>query len=336
MDGILKILNPRGHDNSKLNKLMPQAKNRLRRFITSAVRLFFLVGLSFMILYPVYVMISSSLLGSEDMFDKSVFLIPKHPAINSFRIAAAMMNYGTGLVTTLLVSLSIMLIQCVICLATGYGFGRFNFPLRNIIFAFVILTVVVPPQLYMTTLYMRFQSIDMFGLVSLIRGEPFNLVNQYTPLYLLALTGNGIKNGLFIYIFRQNFRNMPLELEEAALVDGAGTFKIFTRIMIPNSITTIVTVALFSFVWQYNDSFYAHLFKTENMLSNQYQAIFDWDAGAMKSLDLGLSDVDLFNPVFASSVRSAAALMIILPVLVIYLVAQRQFVQSIERSGIVG
>lgn len=82
----------------------------------------------------------------------------------------------------------------------------------------------------------------------------------YAPVVLLAMTGNGIKNGLFIYIFRQNFRSMPTALEEAAYVDGAGHIRIFTRIMLPNAITTIVTVALFSFVWQYNDTYYSGIY----------------------------------------------------------------------------
>jgi multiple sugar transport system permease protein len=161
------------------------------------------------------------------------------------------------------------------------------------------------------------------------------MINEYTPMYLLALTGNGIKNGLFIYIFRQNFRNMPRELEEAAYVDGAGTIKIFSSIMVPNVIATIITVVLFSFVWQYNDAFYSGLFLTSpDLLPLKYMGVYNWDVRILPSL--GISDVDGYNPVFVNSVRSAAALMIMTPVILVYIFSQRFFVQSVERAGIVG
>lgn len=117
-------------------------------------------------------------------------------------------------------------LQTFVCLMVGYGFGRYEIPCRNLLFALVIFTIVVPPQLYMSSMYLHFKDFDILGLIRLIRGEPLHLVNTYAPLYLLSLTASGIKNGLFIYIFRQNFRNMPGEIEEAAFVDGAGHFRI--------------------------------------------------------------------------------------------------------------
>jgi multiple sugar transport system permease protein len=320
---------------SKIIQMLTKYKKRLLKISWSFVRLFFLAGLSFIILYPFYLMISSSFLSRADMLDTSVFLIPKNFSVFSFHIADLIIGYWKSLFTSTVLTVTITIIQTFVCIVTGYGFGRFNFPGKNIFFALVIFTFVVPPQLYMASLYLRFRFFDIFGLFSIITGNPLNMINEYTPMYLLALTGNGIKNGLFIYIFRQNFRNMPRELEEAAYVDGAGTIKIFSSIMVPNVIATIITVVLFSFVWQYNDAFYSGLFLTSpDLLPLKYMGVYNWDVRILPSL--GISDVDGYNPVFVNSVRSAAALMIMTPVILVYIFSQRFFVQSVERAGIVG
>ena len=107
---------------------------------------------------------------------------------------------------------------------------------------------------------MRFKGFDVFGLFQAVSGEPIHLLNSYWPFFLLSATGMGIKNGIFIYLFNQFFGGMPKEIEDAAMVDGAGSFKIFCKVMLPNAVTIIVTVLLFSVVWQYNDIMYSQLF----------------------------------------------------------------------------
>ncbi len=310
-------------------------KKKSVKLIWKGVRLFFLIGLSFMILFPVYKMVMSAFMSINDTFDNSVFLIPKNFSIYSFFVANNIIGYLGSLVNTLGLSFSITLIQLLVCTFVGYGFARFKFPMRNIIFALVIFTFVVPPQLYMSSLFIKFRFFDVFGLINLFTGNPLNLINSYTPMYLLALFGSGIKNGLFIYILRQGFRNLPKELEEAAYVDGAGVFKIFYKIMVPSVKAILITVGLFSFVWQYNDTFYSGFFLvSSNLLSIKYNAVYHWDVRYLNNY--GLSDMEIYNPVFANSVKSAASLLIILPLIIVYLLVQKHFSESIERSGIVG
>ena len=100
------------------------------------------------------------------------------------------------------------------------------------------------------------------GLIPLITGKAVNLMDSYWPFVLTSITANSFKSGLFIFIFRQFFRGIPRELEEAAYVDGASITKTFTSIMIPNAVPAIVTVSLFAFVWQWNDSFYTTMYLT--------------------------------------------------------------------------
>jgi multiple sugar transport system permease protein len=317
---------------TSLHKLHKTSK----KLAWSSIRLFVLIGLSFMILYPVYKMFASAFMSKLDMLDSSVFLIPKNFSVYSFLVSSRIIGYLESFGNSLTLSLTISLIQIATCTLVGYGFARFHFPFKKILFALVIFTFVVPPQLYMSSLFIRFKFFDLFGLFQLLNGKPLNLIDaSYTPLYLLSLTGNGIKNGLFIYIFRQGFRNLPKELEEAAYVDGAGVFHVFSRIMLPNLTAIIITVGLFSMVWQYNDTFYSgFLLRSPNLLVLQYNILYHWDVRYLPNY--GLSDAEIYNPVFATSVRSAAALIIIAPIVGIYMSVQRYFTESLERSGITG
>ena len=281
-------------------------RNKLPHMVWAILRAIMLVGLCFMILYPVLMMLTRSFMGAEDMSDSSVVLFPKHISFATLGLAAEMLEYGKSMTITMLVVFSVAALQTLACLMVGYGFARYEIPFKNVLFALVIFTIVVPPQLYMSSMYLHFKDFDILGIFHLLLGKPINMINTYAPLYLLALTGSGIKNGLFIYIFRQNFRNMPKEIDEAAFVDGAGHMKIFTFIMIPNAIATIVTVALFSFVWVYNDNVVSGmLLGNTSLLSIKYLNIADVTNLILK--DLGVTDALIYNPVYTLGLKAQAS-----------------------------
>ncbi len=144
----------------------------------------------------------------------------------------------------------------------------------------------------------------------------------------------GLKNGLYIYIIRQVFRGMPKSLEESAFVDGAGHFKIFYKIMLPGAIPIMTTTFLFSFVWQWTDGFYANvLLKTFNILPKTLGSLSK-ALGMYLGRELGTQMV--ISPALTSQVNNAGTLLMVLPLLILYIIAQRSFVESIDRAGIVG
>lgn len=310
-------------------------KNKVPHGIWAVLRTFLLIGLCFMIVYPILMLLTRSFMSTADMSDSSVVLFPKSMSFETISLAGEMMQYGKSLIVTLLIVATVTALQTFACLMVGYGFARYEIPLKPLLFALVIFTIIVPPQLYLPSMYLHFKNFDILGIISVIRGEPLHLVNTYAPLYLLAITASGIKNGLFIYIFRQNFRNMPAEIEEAAFVDGAGHFRIFAGIMIPNAIATIVTVALFSFVWVYNDNVVSGiLLGNSDLLSVQYLNVAEITNLELK--DWGIPDALSYNPVYILALKSAAVLLVVAPLVVLYLGMQRFFVESVERSGLVG
>jgi multiple sugar transport system permease protein len=211
----------------------------------------------------------------------------------------------------------------------GYGLARFKFKERELIFALILFTLIVPPQVLLIPLYVFYQRFDILGIIRLIKGEPLNLLNSYYPIILPTILGGGLRSGLFIYIFRQFFKGMSKELEEAAYVDGASPFQTYLRIFIPNSIPAIVTVFLFSVVWHWNDVFEPSVF------------IGDFDK---YTLSLNLANIrsiitggtQIFDPLLILPPQYAGAILVILPMLIFYIFTQRFFVESVERTGIIG
>ena len=148
------------------------------------------------------------------------------------------------------------------------------------------------------------------------------------PFVLMGLTCTGLKNGLYVFLLRQYFLGMPKELEEAAYVDGAGPLKAFATIMLPGAVPMMVTVFLFSCVWQWLDSLYSSVFFQE--IKTMTSALTG--LGHVNDMTgMGVSD-----PMAITLIKYAGIVLLILPMVVLYLFCQRYFVESIERSGLVG
>lgn len=315
-------------------------KAKLLRTGIAILRTVLLAGFSYIILHPIILMISRAFMEQQDVFDNSVLWIPRHFTLDNLKVAATTMKYLESLKNSMFYSVLSTLLQVVPCMMAGYAFARFDFKGKGILFAVVILTILVPPQQFMTPLYLHLSRFDVFGIVKYFNnGQTINLTATSIPYYLLSLTGFGLRNGLFIFLFRQSFRGIPRETEEAAMIDGAGQFRIFWQIILPSSVTILVTVMLFSFVWQYNDTYYSGILLSGVRTLPKAYGLFDstitgWDGGLAVSTTL--SQYVLDDPKVLSLLRNSAMLLILTPLLVVYGFAQRYFIQSIERSGLVG
>jgi multiple sugar transport system permease protein len=293
------------------------------------VRSILLIGLSFIIIYPLLMKISIAFKDRKDIYDPLVVWLPRNFTLDNFKVVFELMDYVPSLINTFgLVSLTTLL-QVGSCALTGYAFARLRFKGSGILFAGVILTILVPPQTILLPLYMNFQNFDFFGLLNLFsEGAGIRMLNTYWPFILTAATANSLKSGLYIYIFRQFFLGLPKEIEEASFVDGSGVFKTFYSIMLPNAIPAIVTVLLFSFVWQWNDSVFTGIYMpTADVMSVQLSLL----PNEVRLL-LGLSGDEFY----ISMLSDTGVLLTIAPLIIFYLVFQRYFVESVERSGLIG
>lgn len=298
------------------------------KYLYKLLKIIILVGVSYVIISPLIGMIVQSVASTEDIYNPMMYVLPSHPSLEKYELASRRLDYLPTIAKNLLYTLSLTLIQLFVCSMVGYGFARFEFRFKKLLFACVVIMIVIPAHTIMLPLYMTFKNFDPMGLISLINGESLNLMSSVWPVYILTFFGCGVRSGLFIYIFTQFFRGLPKEIEEAALVDGAGVWYTYFRIMLVNAMPAVITVSVFSIVWQFNDLFYSNLFLVdEDIVISKKLASFP---GVLANQD------KILNITIQQQYVDAGIIMTLLPVVVIYLVLQKKFIEGSERSGIVG
>ena len=293
-------------------------------------RFLILFGLCFVILYPLIFMLSTAFRPNEQMNDPSVVWLPKSFTLDNIKQTWQVMKFDKTVLNTIKLNLIASVIQVCSTAITGYGFARFQFKGKKLLFAIVVLMIIVPPQITTIPLYMQFRFFKPQFLAKLLTLGDTSLISTGWTMYLPALFANGLRAGLFIFIFRQFFRGLPKELEDAAYLDGCGPLKTFLVVMVPNAKTSFLTVFLFSIVWYWNDFYVSSSFFTHN----------DTVALMLKNLDAQLQQ-DLFNGQAISTRQiivwlEAGCVLSITPLLVMYIFLQRYFIEGIERSGITG
>ncbi|MFY9485259.1 MAG: carbohydrate ABC transporter permease [Bacillota bacterium] len=311
----------------RLQKLF--TPRNLGGLLVSLGRLGVLIGVSYAILFPLLAKIATSFMAEIDIFDKTVHWIPKHFTLDNYRNAIKYMKYPSAFVNSLALTLGLSLLQLASCTVVGYGFARFDWRGREVLFAAVLFTLVVPPQMIMIPLYLNYRYFDFFGLAKEMQ---LNLLGTYWPLVLMASTATGVKNGLFVYIMRQYFRGMSRDLEEAAYIDGAGVFRTFFSVMLPSAVPAMVVVFLFAFVWQWNDYFFVNIFAgNRHLLPNALAQLT-----GEYSRDLTVAGTEHVMRAYGSLLNNAGSLLLIAPLVTLYIVLQRYFIESVERTGLVG
>lgn len=316
--GSLNTVKPHGN---VLNKKV--IYHKFNTFIKVFLRLVFLLGIGYLMLYPVLFIISGAFKGRADNYDPTVIWIPKTYSWQAMQIAAKMIKLKESLISTLEILVPSVLLQMACTLLAGYGFARFKFKGRNLLFGILVFSIIVPFQNIMVPLYTDLNMVK--------------LVNTDAAFYVMAALGMGIRSGLYIYIMRQFFRNMPVELEEAAYIDGCGSFKTFTHVMLPNVIPVFVTILVFSIVWYWNDYYVsAMLLKNHMPLSVELTTLNQSFSGNNKAIEstFGVSEAD--QALMKDSILECGCLIVLLPLMVMYIFLQRFFTESIERTGIVG
>ena len=281
-----------------------------------------LIVFSYVYLYPILFMIVNSFMGVEDLINDGVKWIPTKPQWDNFTnsmIVLDIWNETQGFhLTSIFVAtgyvLRVSIISTVSSALIGYGFARFDFPGKKMMFVLMLATFILPIQVMMSSLSGTYLNLG--------------LVNSEWTMLLPALFGQGLNQAIFILIFYQFFKTIPQVLYESAEVDGAGQMRIFRSISLPLAIPSIVIVFLFSFVWYWNETFMTQLF-----------------AGGVQTLPIRLLNFrETYEGMYSNTqlatlneaIVMAGNLLTILPLLIIYFIGQKQFTESIDRTGITG
>ncbi len=296
---------------------------KITSIIWSVVRAVLLIGLAYVILYPVAYSLSVSIREIDDMMDPTVIWLPKNLTLDNIRFVLGSTDFVGAFFRSLLLSLSCSVLQMFSCAVTGYGFARFRFRGRNLLFFAALLTVVVPPQIISMPLYIQYSQFTM------ATGIP--TLNTILPTSISALFAQGLKAGLFIYLFRQSYKGMPLELEDAAYLDGCGPVKAFFRVMLPNSGPIMLVTFILTFVWYWNDYINVSLFFNDA----KPLAVLLEGLGSLL-LTMRTPDGLAFGEIEKSVYTTTFCLLFILPPIILYAFLQKRFTESLMNSSIVG
>lgn len=301
------------------SKLTGPAGEKVRKktfgLFFSVVRLIFLLIVGYIVLYPLLFMFSASIKTAADFMDVSHMWIPVEVTFENFLTAFETMDFWNSLKNTVLLQLLSAAFEIFVCAFIAYGFARFKFKGKGIASFLLILSLLVPLEMYSLGLAVNYRILGIF--------------NTAFAYWLPALFGVGIRSGMIIYIYQQFFIGLPAELEDAAYVDGAGPIRTYFKIALPSSSVVIVTITVLSIIWYWNECYLAELCFMEgsrplSVVMSTYDVLLNINARISK-----------YMPLYPA-VMSAGCLLYMLFPLIFYMIIQRKFVKSIDRVGITG
>ncbi|MGP4038593.1 carbohydrate ABC transporter permease [Gracilibacillus sp. D59] len=280
-------------------------ENKVKKHLPNILYYLFVIGLGFIMIYPILWMIASSLKPNQEIFSNVTSLIPSEFVWSNYiegwegfgGTSFALFFKNSIIITTLVVSGSLFSSSIV-----AYGFARCTFKFKKILFACLIATVMLPVQITLIPQYILFHKLGW--------------VNTFLPLVVPAFLG-GVP--FFIFLMIQFIRGIPKELDEAAVIDGCSTFGVFLRIILPLLKAPLVTVAIFSFMWTWDDFLAPLVYLNET--SVQTVAL-----GLRKFMDSQTGTT--WGPLLAMSSLS------LLPQFILFLFFQKYLVKGIATTGL--
>jgi multiple sugar transport system permease protein len=267
-------------------------------------------------------MLSMTFMSSKDVIDPSVEWLPKSPSFNNLMVAGKVLDLKTTLVNSLWFSVLLAAAQTIVSAMTGFALSRYQFRFKNIWFIMILLAFIIPIPLLMIPRLMSFISIQNLMGIKLI-GTPL-------PQILMSMFGQGVNSTILILIFYNFFNLIPYSLDEAAMIDGASPRQVFSEIAMKISASTVLVVFLFSFVWNWNETYVTGTLVRGSIellpaKLNMFDSAFQTYANAGRG-----TATFRINEAY----KMSATLISILPLLTLYAFVQRRFIQGIENTGI--
>ena len=287
-----------------------------------------LTGLAFVFLYPFLSMIVDSFKSYSDITNNTVKWFPRDPTFSNYALAwQALEVFKTGWNSLLVTAISTVG-HVISCSLVAYGFARFKFPLKNVFFGIVILSILVPAQTIIIPSYITWSNAG--------------LETSFLPMILPTFFGFGLRGGIFIFLFRQFFLRIPKSLEEAAMIDGCGRFKTFVKVVFPSTGATLIVCILLSIVWHFNDAYEPSIYiKSADMylLPQMLEMLQSMMAQMQNDMTGGDTMNQISNEVqvmYHRGVVMAATTVCLSPLFIVYVALQRKFIAGVERSGLTG
>lgn len=285
--------------------------------IGKAIIILLLIDIGFVYLYPIIYMVSTALMPTSDLVNPTVNWVPTYLDFSNFANVFKTLEYPKTFLNTVILAGAASILQTMSCAMAGYALARFRVPFKRFWMAALILVFIVPTSLILVPQYVLFNN--------------YHLIGTLWSVLMPAILGQGLKSSLFVLIFMQSFASYPKAYDEAAQLDGAGLLQVFFKVALPMARGAIVLCLLFSFVWYWNETEKAGMYLNGNFMTlplqlEQFDALYGSSAAAAGSVMNRLNE----------RVQMAATLLVILPLVLLYLVMQKQFIKSVEEAGITG
>ncbi len=292
---------------SKIQYSPRQKAERRKRRLSSAVRYLVLTIVAVIMIYPILWLVGASFKTNTEIFTEIGF-IPKRidftPYIEGWRTRTEY-TFTTYFANTFKIVIPKIIFCLISSTLTAYGFARFNFKFKNVLFALLMATMFLPAVVTRIPLY--------------IFWKQFSMLDTYIPLIAPTVFA---QEPFFVFMLIQFLRSIPKDLDEAATIDGCNSFQILWRILLPQLKPALISCIIFQFVWSFND-FLGPLIYISSV--DKYPV-----ALALKmSIDTSSGVVE-WNQILAMSLIS------LLPALILFFSAQKYFVEGVTSSGIKG
>ncbi|MGC4892494.1 carbohydrate ABC transporter permease [Micromonospora sp. DT31] len=274
----------------------------------NVLRLVVLVAIVAVVLYPLFWMLGTSVKSQAEIAN-NVGLLPERFTPGNYLDGWTNfdISFGRFFLNSAVVSVLTVVGNALSCLLAAYALGRLRFRLRKLWFTVMIGTLLLPGHVLIVPQYILFRSLGLVG------GDW-----PYLPLLVPQFLAT---EAFFVFLMVQFMRGIPRELDEAATIDGASPYGVFRHVILPLSRPALVTTAIFSFIWTWNDFFRQLVF-----LSN----LEDYTVPVALTLFIDSTSQSSVGPMFAMSVLS------LLPVFLFFLAFQRMLVEGINTSGLKG
>ncbi len=287
--------------------LSPPAGRSFGVTLTRTVPLYAaLVLLGSLFALPLLWMVSVSLQDIGGVFARPYQWVPEVLHWENYRDAVTLFPFGRYLFNTSVITISVVVLTLLSSSLVAFGFSRLNFRGRNMLFAVCLSTMMLPGQVTMIPLYVAFAKMGW--------------VDSYLPLIVPSLFGSPF----YIFLLRQFFLTIPREYDEAAVLDGAGRLRIYWSIVLPLARPALATVALFSFVGTWNDFFGPLIY-----INSPEKATLTLGLQMLKAQIIGTGTVEWH-------LLMAAALLVMVPNIVVFFLAQKHFIKGLQMGGLRG
>jgi multiple sugar transport system permease protein len=283
----------------------PRSTKRSRGYnpVASTIKHILLVAASLLMIYPVLWMLVSSFRPTDEIF-RDTSLIPTNLTLANYRYGWTALDqpFSAYLLNSSIVVLGCIIGNVVSCSLAAYAFARLKFTGRTIMFAIMLLTIMIPYHVVLVPQYILFQQ--------------FGWVNTFLPLIVPKLLGT---DAFFVFLMVQFIRGLPLELDEAARIDGCGHFNTFFRIILPLMVPAVATTAIFTFIWMWNDFLSSLIYLIDPSMYTVPLALRAF---------LDSTGSSNWGAMFAMSIVS------LIPVFLAFLFGQRFLIRGIATTGI--